>query len=110
VAAEVASATTVEPLLDRFATLLGTGLAGVDTSEVLTALGEGAVFSLLVAGTAPWWAHWPDSTERLDEREPGAVDLVNLAVTDALRTHAAVHLVPPGRLPDGVPFGALYRY
>jgi hypothetical protein len=110
VAAEVASATTVEPLLDRFATLLGTGLAGVDTSEVLTALGEGAVFSLLVAGTAPWWAHWPDSTDRLDEREPGAVDLVNLAVTDALRTHAAVHLVPPGRLPDGVPFGALYRY
>jgi hypothetical protein len=68
------------------------------------------VFSLLVAGTAPWWAHRPDSTERLDEREPGAVDLVNLAVTDALRTHAAVHLVPPGRLPDGVPFGALYRY
>jgi hypothetical protein len=110
VAAEVASATTVEPVLDRFATLLGTGLAGIDTAEVLTALGEGAVFSLLVGGVAPWWARWPDSTARLDERVPGAIDLVNLAVTDALRTQATVHLVPPDRLADGTPFGALYRY
>jgi hypothetical protein len=110
VSAEVAAATSIDPVLERFDALLGTGLAGSDPAEVLNAAADGAVAHLLVAGVEPWWALWPDSTARLADPVPGAVDLVNQAVTDALRSHATVLVVPADRLPDGAPVGALYRY
>lgn len=110
VSAEVAAATSIDPVLERFDALLGTGLAGSDPAEVLNAAADGAVAHLLVAGVEPWWALWPDSTARLADPVPGAVDLVNQAVTDALRSHATVLVVPADRLPDDAPLGALYRY
>lgn len=110
VATAVASTETLDAVVDRLATRLGTGLAGTDPDEVIAAAEQGAVGSLLVAGTRPWWAHWPESTVRLDAAVPGAVDLVNLAVTASLRSHATVHLVPPDALPGGAAFAAVYRY
>lgn len=118
VADAVAGDESVDDVLERFGARLGTGLAGADLAEIVEAAAQGSVATLLVGSTEPWWARWPDSVERLDVPVGGApivdlprdaVDLVNLAVSDALRTRATVHLVPPERVPGG-PLGAIYRY
>jgi hypothetical protein len=109
VAEAVASQDSVEELFERFGARLGTGLASTDMVEILVAAAQGAVGSLLVGSIDPWWASWPASSDRLDAAGEGIVDLVNVAVSDALRTHATVHLVPPDRLPSG-PLAAIFRY
>lgn len=109
VAEAVASQDSVDELLERFGARLGTGLAGTEMGEILAAAAHGAVGALLVGSVEPWWAAWPSSTDRVDGPAEGLVDLVNLAVSDALRTHATVHLVPPDRLLAG-PLAAIYRY
>lgn len=109
VAETVAGQDSVEELLERFGARLGTGLAGADIAEIVTAAGQGAVGALLVGSVEPWWADWPTSAERLESRNEGAIDLVNLAVSEAVRSHATIHLVPPDRLAGG-PLAAIYRY
>lgn len=109
VAESVASQDSVDEMLERLGARLGTGLASTDPVEILGAAAHGAVAALLVGSVGPWWADWPSSTDLLEGDGAGAIDLVNLAVSDALRTHATVHLVPAERLPAG-PLAAIFRY
>ena len=110
VAAQVASETSLVDLVDRLHRRMGTGLASADFAEILTAAAEGRVANLFLGGAEPWWAMGLDSTERLPAQTDTAIDLVNLAVSDALRSHASVHLVSPAQLPGAAPVAALFRY
>jgi hypothetical protein len=109
VAEAVASPDGIDELLERLGARLGTGLASTDPVEIVVAASQGAVAALLVGSVDPWWAAWPSTTDRLEASGDGAVDLINLAVSDALRSNATVHLVPAERLPAG-PLAAILRY
>ncbi len=92
----------------RFAEVHGTGLGACDLDEVIAAAAAGRVETLLLGGPDPVW--------RLGETDEGRapagerVDLVNLAVTEAWRHGAGVHLAPPELLPADASVAAIFRY
>jgi hypothetical protein len=105
---------SLEDARRRFAGLAGTGKTGTRLSEVLTACREGRVDTLFVALDEHVWGYLePDATVRRlagNEQTPGAEDLLDRVVTEALRTRATVRVVPHEEVPTDGPLAAIYRY
>jgi hypothetical protein len=98
----------------RFERLAGTGRTGTRVGEVLAAARDGRIDTLFAALDRHVWGYVePDATvRRLDpnEQQPGAEDLLDRIVANALSTGAAVHAVPTADVPGDGPLAAIYRY
>jgi Bacterial archaeo-eukaryotic release factor family 7 len=97
----------------RWRRLAGTELAIRDLDQVVLAAVRGAVETLLVPMNAERWgiADAAGDTIEIHERaQPGDVDLLDLAMVEALRHHGSAYPLDPGELPDASRPAAILRY
>jgi hypothetical protein len=99
--------------LARCRELLGTGLASIDTREIVTAAFDGRVDTLLVSEGAQRWGSFDPSTrtvEVADEPANGREELLNLAAGQTVRASGKVHVVPRQEMPEQANAAATFRY
>ncbi len=99
-----------ERAVGRFEQLAGTGRATTELAQLLPALHRGEVETLLVAGGDAWGRYDPASErcEQLPAYRPGAEELVNLAVVQALRRGREVHVVGARESIGDAPLAGVY--
>lgn len=89
------------------------GLTANDLEQVLAAAHAGAIETLFVAPTARFLGKFDARTSAIRHDAnplPDSQDLVNLAVTLALRTRAGIEVVASGNIPGGGVLAAVLRY
>jgi hypothetical protein len=82
-------------------------------TQVLAAARDGRVGTLLVRDSGAMWGRCDlerGTVEQHAQREPGDDDLLDLCVSRALATGAAVHAVPQAEIPGRMPLAAALRY
>lgn len=97
----------------RWRGLAGTGLAVRDLDQVVLAAVEGRVDTLLVPMDAERWGvadMASDTVEVHEQARPGDVDLLDLAMVEALRHHGSAYPLDPAELPDAGRSAAILRY
>lgn len=97
----------------RYRRLAGTGRTSTELTLIVPAAHHGRVEVLFTAGNAQQWGSYDPETDRVDllpEPQSGGQDLLDLAVVEALRRGAAVHVLEPPGMPDRAPVAAIFRY
>ncbi len=97
----------------RYNDLKGTGKASDQTRQILPGAFDGRVDTLVVARDRQQWGIYDEQSRETavhQERQPGDVDLLDLAACEALSKDAAVYTAPRTDLPDGASLIALFRY
>ena len=87
-----------ERAVARFRQLAGTGRTTNDIRELLPAARGGTIETLFIVGRRDKWGRYDpktDSVEDMSADQPGAEDLVNLALTYALNHDRQVYSVEP---------------
>jgi len=90
-----------------------TELASNDPKAVIPAAYHGRVEALFVAlGLQRWGSFDPDTNavELHEKAEPGDEDLLDFAAVHTLSNGGAVYAVELGKVPDGAPLAAVFRY
>lgn len=81
--------------------------------EVVTAAHEGRVLTLLVSDSLETTGKFDEATYTVKGRETGTSedeDLVNDAVVQTILHAGKVYTVPNGKMPNGAPMAAIYRF
>jgi Bacterial archaeo-eukaryotic release factor family 7 len=97
----------------RWRRLAGTGLAIRHLDQVVLAAVRGGVETLLVPMNAERWGvadMASDTIEIHEQARPGDVDLLDLAMVEALRHHGSAYPLDPAELPDASRPAAILRY
>jgi len=97
----------------RYRQLAGTGRTSTAVADVVSAVHRGRVEVLFTVRSAKQWGSYDLTVDRvhlLPEAAPGAQDLLDLAVVQALSRGAAVHVVDLPRMPEPAPIAAIFRY
>ena len=97
-----------DQIVAHFASLMGTGRASGDLTELLSAAETGRVATVLVASTAPVWVRAGQPENVLPEWEEGSEDLVNRVVVEASRRGAEVRVVDS--LPRELTVAGIFRH
>ncbi len=101
---------------ERYSALAGTERTSSDPRTVLEAAHEGRVDTVWAAEESHMWGTYDPVDQQFapqTERQPGDVDLANLAVTQTLRHGGNAHVVPRQQLPgdaDGGLVAAVFRW
>ena len=99
--------------LSRYGDGLAHGLTANDLHDILLAARDGRIAVLFVASGAQQWGVPGDDVNQTVEHAAfaqGDEDLIDVVVSRALLTAAAVYVVDPGQLPGGETIAALLRY
>ena len=97
-------------LYHRFA---GSRRASSDLGTVVRTAHDGQVDMLFVAVDEYRWGRFDaaaHAVEPHDPRQPGDVDLLDLAASDTYRHRGVVHAVPRRDMPEQSPLAAIFRY
>lgn len=81
--------------------------------EVITAAHDGRVLTLLVSDSLESTGAFDESTHTVKGRETGTTndeDLVNDAAVQTILHAGQVYVVPNGKMPNGAPLAAIYRF
>ncbi len=81
--------------------------------DVLTAAHEGRVLTLLVSDSLETTGKFDESTYTVKGRESGTAedeDLVNGAAVETILHAGQVYVAPNGKMPNGAPLAAIYRF
>lgn len=103
----------IEELGSRFTSLESHGKASRDLSLILPAAFQGRISDLFVAREVDRWGTYVSSADCLHQhapRRPEDEDLLNLALIQALRTRARVHVSSLGHVPGGADIVAYFRF
>ena len=113
----------VEPLLqadidrakERFGDLSATDRVAVDVRDTVPAASFGRVDTLFVQRGAQVWGRFDADNNRLDvhgdeSREPGDVDLLDLAARETMRNGGCVYALDKSQMPNSKPVAAVLRY
>lgn len=95
----------------RFTSLVGTGKASGDLTEVLRAAFAGRVDYALIQPNAESWGRFDPDRNQLElhaNPEPGDEDLVNAVAAQTILHRGAVYTVP--QMPSSSPAAAVFRY
>jgi hypothetical protein len=101
---------------ERYAALAGTERTSRDPRAACEAAHEGRVDTIWAAEDIHIWGTYDPVDQQFTpqtERQPGDVDLANLAVTQTLRHGGSAYSVPRQQLPgdaDGGPVAAVFRW
>lgn len=103
----------LQELGNRFSSLESQGKASRDLSVILPAAFQGRISDLFVARDVDHWGTYLPSADRLHQhspRRPEDEDLLNLALVQALRTRARVHVSPHEQVPGKSDIVAYFRF
>jgi hypothetical protein len=103
----------LESALERYRMLNGTPKTSTDIGAILRATGDGRVQALFLERNSTLWGLYEPGTRRMalhDKKQPGDGDLLDLAGVQVLTTGGQVYELPPERMPDRAPVGAVFRY
>jgi hypothetical protein len=81
--------------------------------DVITAAHDGRVLTLLVSDSLETTGVFDESTHRVKGRETGTSedeDLVNDAAVQTILHAGQVYVVPNGKMPNGAPLAAIFRF
>lgn len=95
----------------QYEQLRGTGRTTDDLARLLPAAHRGEIETLFVVqGREAWGRFDPNAgaVEQLAADKPRAEELVNLAVTDAIRLGRSIHVVEPGKAFNGVAAAGMF--
>ena len=99
---------------ERYAELMGTGLASNNPEEVVLGCYHGRVATLFVSLNRQMWGEVDLEAGRVVACEPdpdeAGHDLLNLAAMRAAAQGGAVFVLPPEAMPDGSPLAAVFRF
>jgi hypothetical protein len=99
--------------LVRWVDARDSGRTELDLERIVLAADQGRVDTLFVGAEAERWGSFERDLGRVavhEAREPGDVDLLDLAASRALATGGDVHQLPLGTLPEGRAALALLRW
>ena len=97
----------------RYRQLAGTGRTSADVAAIVAAAHHGRVEVLFTTRNTQQWGTYEaatDCVQLLPEAAPGAQDLLDLAVVQALGRGASVYIVDFPEMPDRAPVAAIFRY
>jgi Bacterial archaeo-eukaryotic release factor family 3 len=98
---------------DRFAEMLGTGLASTNIQEIVPAAYDGRVDTAFVALGASEWGRFDKSTDTVEvepERHPGDKPLLEIAARQTVLHDGTVYAVDRSDVPTGAEAAAIFRY
>lgn len=99
---------------ERYAELMGTGLASNNPEEVILGCYHGRVATLFVSLHKQIWGEVDLESGKVDTCEPDTEDkghdLLNLAAMQAIAQGGAVFVLPPEEMPDGAALAAVFRF
>ncbi len=81
--------------------------------DIMPAVHEGRVLTLLVSDSLETTGKFDEATHTVKARETGTVDdedLMNDAVVQTILHAGQVFVVPNGKMPNGTPLAAIYRF
>lgn len=99
--------------LVRWTNLRESGRTELELETIVRRADEGRIDTLFVAGEAERWGSFERDLARVtihEAREPGDVDLLDLAAGRVLATGGDVHQLPLGAMPEGRAALALLRW
>jgi len=98
---------------DRFAEMIGTGLASTNIQEIVPAAYDGRVETAFVALGASEWGSYDRSTDSVEvdaERRPGDEPLLEIAAVQTVLHDGTVYAVDRSEVPTGSEAAAIFRY
>ncbi len=107
------TASPVQKALDEFDKSVGTGHASTHAQEIVKAAHEGRISHLFVQDEAEYLGNFDEVRQKVKRHEDALEprhDLLNDAAIQTIRHGGLVSVLPPAKMPNGVPVCALYRY
>jgi hypothetical protein len=99
--------------MDLYRELAGTGRASNDLEEVAAAAYDGRIETLFVALGVQRWGSFDAGKREVklhDEQQPGDEDMLDFAAAHSLIHQGRVYALDAGKMPDGEPMAAVFRY
>ena len=106
-------ASPVQKALDEFDKSVGTGHASTHAQEIVKAAHEGRISHLLLQDEAEYLGNFDEVRQKVKRHEDAfdtRQDLLNDAAIQTIRHGGLVSVLPAGKMPNGVPVCALFRY
>ena len=102
-----------EQAIEKYGSLLDKNQATHDMEQILNAVANGQVETLMVAENTHLWGTFDPTTRKAayhSERQTDSQDLIDWAVTQALQTDAEVYVMSRDELPGDTEAAATLRY